>query len=182
MDAFTHVWNQMMSAAVFAGMLASILLFVALIAPKSNFGSSINRFMHRNILFIGFFISFAALVSSLVYSNVIGYEPCLLCWYARVALYPQVIIFAMAVFKREHSVVDYTLGLTVFGLIITSYHSYIQWVGEAPLPCSAGGVSCVTRFVFEYGFITIPFMGFVGLLVLFLSLLSYKRAAKQVRA
>jgi disulfide bond formation protein DsbB len=176
MDAFTTTWNQLMSVAVFSGIATSILILVAILLPKSRFGMSVNTFIHRNILSAGFFISFAALVSSLVYSNVIGYEPCLLCWYARVAFYPQVIMFAMAVFKKERSIVDYALGLTVFGLIITAYHSYVQWAGATLLPCSASGTSCVTRVVFEYGFITIPFMGFVGFLVMFLCLVSSKKA------
>ncbi len=166
-----------MSVATIAAMLAGFILLIALLSEKTDFSKSIIGFVHKNILAIGFFISFAAMASSLVYSEIIGYPPCLLCWYARVAFYPQVLIFAMALFKSERKVVDYMMGLTVFGLAVTAYHSIIQIVGESPLPCAVGGISCVTRQVYEYGFITIPLMGFVGFAVLFLCLLTSKRAS-----
>ncbi len=167
-----------MSVAVFAGIIAGVILIAALVSPKTKFGGSVTSFVHKNILAIGFFISFAALVSSLVYSEIIGYAPCLLCWYARIAFYPQVILFAIALFRRERHVVEYSMGLTVFGLIVSSYHTIVQIVGESPLPCSSTGVSCVTRFVYEYGFVSIPLMGFVGFSVLFLCLLASRKAVK----
>ncbi len=179
MTPFTLVWNQLMSVAVFAGILSGIIIIFALLSPRSNFGRSVLGFVHKNILAIGFFVSFAALASSLVYSEIIGYPPCLLCWYARIAFYPQVIMFAIALFKRDRGVEKYAIGLTVFGLVVATYHTIVQIVGESPLPCSSTGVSCVTRFVYEYGFISIPLMGLVGFAFLFLALLASKKAAKQ---
>ncbi len=167
-----------MAVAVFAGMLAGIMLIIALAYSKSDYGRAVTGFVHKNILAIGFFISFAAMVCSLVYSDVIGYTPCLLCWYARIAFYPQVLMYAIALFKKERHVLIYSMGLTIFGLIIATYHTIIQIVGESPLPCSSTGVSCVTRFVYEYNFISIPLMGLVGFSVLFLCLLASKRASR----
>ena len=178
MTPFALVWDQVMSVSVFAGIIASFGLIVALLLPHTSYGKTVIDFVHKNILGVAFFINFAALVGSLVYSNVIGYPPCLLCWYARGAFYPQIILFAIAIFKNDRKIIDYAMGLTLFGLLITGFHSFIQWVGETPIPCSADGISCVTRQVFTYGFITIPFMGFVGFFVLFLCLYLSKRQAK----
>jgi disulfide bond formation protein DsbB len=167
-----------MSVATLGGICASLALVYSLLLPNDVFSRATTRLISKNILFIGFLISFTALASSLVYSEIIGYPPCMLCWYARVAFYPQVIFFAIAIFKNENKILDYALGLTIFGLIVTAYHSMIQITGNSILPCATSGVSCVTRQVFEFGFITIPLMGFVGFLVLFLSLLSAKKASK----
>lgn len=167
-----------MSVCVFGGIAASLVLLYSLALPKDAFSRTINRFVGKNILWIGFFISLAAALSSLVYSNFIGYPPCMLCWYARIAFYPQVVLFALALLKRDRNIIDYALALTVMGLFVTGYHSIIQMVGYSPLPCEIGGISCVTRDVFEYGFITIPFMGFVGFAMQFLCLLSAKQAHK----
>ena len=68
--------------------------------------------------------------------------------------------------------------LTVLGVLLTAYHSVIVITGESVLPCAASGVSCLSRDVFVFGFITIPFMGFVGFVSLLLSLLVYKKASK----
>jgi disulfide bond formation protein DsbB len=170
-----------MSVATFGGIIASVLLAYSLAVPKSRFSIATLKLTSKNILFIGFIIPFSAVVGSLVYSEVIGYPPCMLCWYARVAFYPQVIIFAIALFKKDKTILSYALGLTIFGLIVTGYHSLIQIIGEsaAILPCATNGISCVTRDVFEYGFITIPFMGFVGFLVQFFAILVAKKAHKQ---
>ncbi len=164
-----------MSFAVFAGIFTILILSYSLLLPGDKISKSINNFLNKKILLIGFLISLTSVVSSLVYSNVIGYTPCLLCWYARIAFYPQVILFAIALFKKDKKIIDYSIGLTIFGLIIATYHSIIQMVGESPLPCSANGISCATRDVFQYGFITIPFMGFVAFLALLLMLIIAKK-------
>ncbi len=175
MNSFVSFWNTILSVATLGGIVVSFVLIYALILPKDKFSKATISIVGKNILFIGFVVPLAALVGSLGYSEIIGYPPCVLCWYARVAFYPQILIFAMAIFKKDRTVIDYALALTVFGLIVTLYHSIIQIAGSSPFPCSADGISCATREVFEYGFITIPFMGFVGFLTLLLSLLIGKK-------
>lgn len=178
MQAFTIFWNQLMSFATFAGILMSIVLLYALLLPSTRFGRTVNSFLGKNVLWFGFLFSLAAIVGSLVYSNVIGYPPCMLCWYLRIAFYPQVLLFAIALFKNDKRIIDYALGLTIFGLIVSIYHVISENIGYSPLPCDAAGPSCLTKYVFEYGFITIPVMGLVSLGTLFLILLASKRAYK----
>ena len=179
MQTFTSFWNQAMSLGTLAGIFVCIALLYSLVLPDSKFGAGITKFIHKYILGIGFIISLAAMVSSLIYSNVIGYPPCLLCWYLRIAFYPQVLLFAMAMFKKDKKVIDYALGLSLFGLLISIYHVISENIGYSVLPCEASGPSCLTKYVYEYGFITIPVMGLVSLGTLFLILLVAKRASKK---
>jgi hypothetical protein len=167
-----------MSVGIFFSLIVIALLAFTLIAPKNPVAKMASAVVSKNILWIGFILSGMALVSSLVYSNVIDYPPCLLCWYTRILFYPQVALFALALIKRDKKIVDYALLLTVIGLVISTYHYITESIGYSPLPCSAQGVSCLTRYVYEYGFITIPFMGLVGFTVLFLSLIISKKAYK----
>ena len=176
MAAFTEFWNELMAYAVFAGILASVILFYALLFPKTKFGTRVSIFVSAQILWFGFLISLAATIGSLVYSNVIGYAPCLLCWYLRIAFYPQVLLFAMALRKQDRKIIDYALGLSVFGLIVSIYHVISENIGSSVISCDASGPSCLTRYVYEYGFITIPVMGLVSLLTLFLALLIAKKS------
>ena len=102
----------------------------------------------------------------------------MLCWLARVAFYPQAILYAMATFKQDKKILDYSLALSIFGLFVVLYNYYLEFGGSAIIPCSATGPSCEARYVFEYGFITIPFMGIVGFTSLILAILVAKKANK----
>ncbi len=178
MEAFINFWNQANSLAVIVMMAASLVLLYALFFPKNPFAAKVLAFARTNVLGIGAFITIGALVSSLVYSNVIGYLPCLLCWYTRIFFYPQVVLFTVALFRKDRGILPYSIALTSIGLLISTYHYITESLQYSPIPCSAGGVSCLTRYVYEYGFITIPFMGLIAFLTLFLVLLSAKRQAK----
>ena len=69
---------------------AVILLFF----PKTR--NYILIFFGRHGMLLAFLVAVASLVLSLFYSDYIGYEPCKLCWYQRIFIYPQVIILGMA--------------------------------------------------------------------------------------
>ncbi len=117
-------------------------------------------------------LSGAALVISLWYSEVIGIPVCPLCWFARTMMYPLAVVLAVAAYRKDVAVVPYALALAAIGAAITGYHHLYQ-VGIAPSgACNflAEGGTCATRYVFEFGFVTMPLMGFtlfcaIGLLL-----------------
>ena len=82
----------------------------------------------------------------------------------------------MALRKKDRNILSYAQILTGIGLLISTYHYITESIQYSPLPCSARQVSCLTRYVYELGFITIPFMGLVGFLTLFLAIRVAKRA------
>ncbi len=178
MQTFISTWNEIMCLAVFVGIITIMAFLYTYALPHDAFSKAISRFVTKNILWIGFIISLSAMISSLVYSDVIGFPPCMFCWWARVMFYPQVLLFGYALIKKDHTILPYTLLLTTCGLVITTYHSIIQMIGESAIPCSVSGVSCLTRDVYMFGFITIPFMGLVGFATLLLSILVAKKHNK----
>ena len=182
MQAFIQFWNGLMAAGVFIG-IAIILGFIYTLAlPMDGFSRAVSAFVRKHANLLGFLIALAAMVSSLVYSDYIGYPPCLLCWYARTLFYPQVFMFGLALKKRDRSIWDYSLFLSVLGMVLTCYHFLTDMFQYSPLPCTVNGVSCLTRYVYMFGFITIPFMGFIGFTMLFLTILVAKKATKNVVA
>ena len=168
-----------MVAGVFVGIIVILGFIYTLALPDDGFSKAVLAFVNKHANLLGFLISLAAMVSSLVYSDYIGYPPCLLCWYARTLFYPQVFMYALALKKRDRSVLDYSLVLTVLGMILTCYHFLTDMFQYSPLPCTVNGVSCLTRYVYVYGFITIPFMGFIGFTMLFFTVLVAKNAQKR---
>lgn len=122
-------------------------------------------------IWLAFLASLSASAMSLVYSNVIGYPPCDLCWWQRIFMYPQVIIFGIALWKRDRSATLYAIVLSVIGLCIGIYNHVLQMFPHGSLPCPAQGVSCAQIFYLEFGYITFPMLSitfFAFLIVLML--------------
>lgn len=115
-------------------------------------------FLGKNAMVLALLVSLTAIVGSLFYSEVIGYEPCVLCWWQRVFLYPLVIIFGMAIWKKLSSAFLYSVPFVILGGIVAAYQSYISLGGYSVLPCTAVGSACAKVYVMSFGYITIPLM------------------------
>jgi disulfide bond formation protein DsbB len=105
-------------------------------------------------------------VGSLYYSKVVGFPPCELCWYQRIAIYPMVVILGIALVRRDAAGVrPYALGPCLVGLPVSIYHSWIQWFppDEGTSFCTLDA-PCTAKYVFELGFVTLPFMAGCALL------------------
>lgn len=111
-------------------------------------------------LWKGFVITILATILTLFYSEVLGFVPCGWCWVQRVFLYPQVILFGMALWKKDKSIADYSIGVSIAGMFTAIYQHYLQMGGTSLLPCPASGAGdCAQRIIFEFGYITFPLMG-----------------------
>lgn len=111
-------------------------------------------------LWIAFALSFFVALMTLVYSEYLSIEPCPLCWWQRIFLYPQIILLGMAAWKRDAYVAEYSIVLSLFGAGVALYQHFLQMFPRSGLPCPATGVSCAQRFLFEFGYITYPLMAF----------------------
>jgi disulfide bond formation protein DsbB len=111
-----------------------------------------------------------ATVGSLYFSNILKYEPCRLCWFQRIFMYPLVLILGIGILFEDENVTDYALPLTMIGLPIALYHSLVQRYAQfQSAGCSVLSVSCSTEYTFHFGYITIPVMAltaFLGILIL----------------
>ncbi|MBI4093999.1 disulfide bond formation protein B [Candidatus Kaiserbacteria bacterium] len=118
-----------------------------------------------------FALSLSATALSLYYSEVLGVEPCPLCWWQRIFVYPQVILLGLALYWRDYGIAGYSIALSLVGAGFALYHHVLQVMPSGTLPCPAAAVSCAQRFVFEFGYVTLPLMGlslFAALIVLML--------------
>ncbi len=124
---------------------------------------------------IGLLVSLVSLVASLFYSNIIGFAPCELCWWQRIFLYPQVILFAVAFYNEKVKKVSdelvflYSFVLSLIGGGIALFHYYAQMFNPDALAiCGTTGVSCSQIFFVSFGYITIPMMSLTAYLILIL--------------
>lgn len=117
-------------------------------------GASVGRFGYHS----GFAFALGGALLTLYYSDVLGFEPCPLCWWQRIFLYPQVLLFALAAWRKEMNIAVYSIALSVCGLAVALYQHGLQMLPSGTLPCPATSVSCAQRIVFEFGYITFPLM------------------------
>lgn len=157
--------NLLWSILSVVAQVLSVFFLVAYFSPKVR-ASSIGTFFREHGLWVAFIAAFLATAGSLIYSDVIGYAPCKLCWFQRIFMYPQVILLGIALYRKDQGMKIYALVLSVVGALIALFH-YTGQTGLTPLPCSAVGVSvsCSVRFVMEFGYITIPMMAFSAFLL-----------------
>ena len=145
-------------------LLSNIIFVVVLgvIIAHSGSRAKFYTFVHKYILQLLFWGVLSAVVGSLVFSDIVGFSPCDLCWWQRIFMYPQAVILLVAMFRKDKSVIDYLVPLSVIGALIALYQSFIQWGFSfgTGVGCAALGGECAKVFFTEYSYITIPFMSF----------------------
>ena len=140
-------------------------------------GNRILLFFKKYTFVFGFLIALGAVLLSLFYSEIVGFPPCELCWIQRIFLYPQLVLFGMELYKRERSIVDFSIVFAIFGSLVSLYHIYVESTGGNGVFCgdpSNGGVSCSVRYIYEFGYMTMPLMALTLSLFIITILINYK--------
>ncbi len=134
------------------------------------------KFIQENALYGAFAVALAAMLGSLYFSEIANFPPCVLCWYQRIALYPLVVIFGFAIYKKSREVLLPAFVLVGIAWVIGLYHNllYYKILPEAAAPCLAG-VSCTTKYIEWFGFVTIPLLAFVGSTMILVALIIHWR-------
>ncbi len=114
-------------------------------------------------LLIAWVIALVGTLATLVAEYGFGLTPCMLCWYQRIFLYPQVIVLAVAMYRDDARVKLYVLPLSVIGAVFALYQYLEQKVPALrdAIRCSTD-VPCSGHYIDWLGFITIPFLSLVG--------------------
>ncbi len=78
--------------------------------------------MKKLELFLPWLLVCIATVASLFFSEWYHREPCTLCWYQRIIIFPLAIILGIAAFRNAYRIILYVLPLSLIGLGISLYH------------------------------------------------------------
>lgn len=141
-----------------------------------KFTSVILTVIKDNALYAAFASVLIAMLGSLYFSEIANFPPCVLCWYQRITMYPLVVIIGFAIYKKSRDMLLPAFVLAAVGWVISIYHNllYYEILPEAAAPCLAG-VSCTTKFIEWFGFVTIPFLAFAGFTGILIALIIYWR-------
>ncbi|MFB6469275.1 disulfide oxidoreductase [Cytobacillus sp. Hz8] len=128
-----------------------------------------NKDKRENLLFLAWAASVIAMFGSLYFSEIRQYEPCELCWYQRILMYPFVVILGIAVVKKDFRISFYSMILSLIGACISLYHYSLQKISilaESAPAC--GRVPCTGQYINWFGFVTIPFLALIAFMIIFI--------------
>ncbi len=146
--------------------LTALALAVGLLAYRLIRGPSAGDLLGDKALWLAWLVAFVATAGSLIYSEVIHFVPCRLCWFQRIAMYPMAVILLIGAIRREVQIKFYALPLALAGLATSVYHYVVQRVpGVGGSSCNPDS-PCSAIFVEMFDFVTIPFMAGCGFILI----------------
>jgi disulfide bond formation protein DsbB len=166
------LFDMLIILAVLIAMLVFVVgIMVFIFRTKQSL--CVRKIFSKHAMIIIFAVSFISTTSSLIYSELLGFEPCTLCWWQRIAMYPIVFMSAFALQQYSRQVRNTILTLSGAGVVIAVYHYIIQLTNNTGF-CLAGAVDCATIQVNYFGFLSIPLMSATAFAIIFLSCLARK--------
>lgn len=126
----------------------------------------------RLAIYFAWLISLSAMLGSLYFSDILMMEPCHLCWFQRIVIYPLVLLLGIACWRGESSILPYVIAFPVIALGISAYQVTIQAFPQYEVISACGaGPSCVEKINIGLGPITIPMLSLASQIVVFFLLL-----------
>jgi disulfide bond formation protein DsbB len=159
--------------ALAAGFGAISLIVLRIAAAAGNDGAArLGSSISEAGVWLAFLVAAGATLGSLYFSEVAGFNPCRLCWFQRIAMYPLAPILLVGALRRDPDVRWYAVPLAAIGAAISGWHTLIEWRpaldnGE----CSLTGPSCTFVWFRQFGFLTLASMALIGFLTVLILLL-----------
>ena len=134
------------------------------------------KFIKNNILYVAWITAVASMAGRLYFGEILGFTPCVLCWYQRIAMYPLVLIIGVGIVKKDRNFLNYALPLSIIGGAIAFYQNllYYNVIQERLIPCTFG-ISCTTKYIQLLGFIDIPLLSLLSFILITVALLIHKK-------
>jgi len=157
--------------ALLAAGATATLLVIRLLA----IGSSSARSRYRavalsigpNAIALAFWVALLATLGSLYFSEVAHFEPCRLCWYQRIAMYPLVLLLGIAAVRRDDGIRLYGRVLAAIGAVISAYHVALEWIPALDTGACGLGPSCSIIWFRALGFISLPILALIAFVTTF---------------
>jgi disulfide bond formation protein DsbB len=149
---------------VAAGILVGLAALAGVDAPLR----AIRNALWGYELWAAFAVSAIATGGSLFFSEIAHFVPCELCWFERICLFPLSIITLLAALAADYRVARYLLPLPIAGAGVAIYHVLVERgvVGQSTTCLVSAPGGCATKWINEFGFVTIPTLALTGFLFL----------------
>jgi disulfide bond formation protein DsbB len=167
--------------AIVALLVVAVVLGVRLAAIRSDRGRErwlrLVRAVAPGAYVIAWIVAVLATAGSLYFSEVAGFEPCRLCWYQRIAMYPLVLLLAIAAARRERAGAWYVVSLAAIGAVISTYHVGLEWFPSLDSGACSVTTPCTIVWFRVFGVISLPTLALSAFLLI-LTLMAVRLAAR----
>jgi len=151
---------------------ALVMLVAARRSPAAaRFKTDLRELLRTYALPFAWLVALTATLGSLYYSEVANFVPCKLCWYQRIAMYPLVVILGIAAIRRDIHVRRYVVPVAGIGAAIAIFHYGLQRFPELTSGSCDPTAPCTSTWVWQFQFISIPFMALSGFALIAILLL-----------
>lgn len=135
---------------------------------------------HWVLLLVCWLVALVSTLGALFIGEVMLLEPCVLCWYQRIAMFPLVGILGIACYSNDRRGAVYALPLALAGLALAAYHTLLVAgvIPKAWVPCSAS-VSCADQKLEILNGIQIPWLSLAAFLLISILLATYLRKTQK---
>jgi disulfide bond formation protein DsbB len=170
---------SLFTVATFLAILAVLAAMadLVLIAVATVVGGPARRALRDAIgpyaVWMAALVAATAMAGSLYFSEVGHLEPCVLCWYQRIAMYALAVILVVAAIRRDVGVRPYVVALAGIGGALSAYHILVQRLPGLPSGSCSLTAPCSAIQVEVFGVITIPVLALIG----FISILTLMTVA-----
>jgi disulfide bond formation protein DsbB len=126
-------------------------------------------------LFQAWLVATVCMLGSLYYSQIAHLDPCELCWFQRIAMYPMPFVLGIGLLRRDRAVRYYALPLASIGALISIYHYQLERFPHQSSMCEIAN-PCSVVWVWRFHYISIPFMALSGFAFIVTALLIVGRS------
>ena len=152
------VFFATLAVACWAGTATALVLaYLHRRDPESGAGLLYGD-LSRVALWIAFAVAITTTLGSLYYSEIAHFVPCKLCWYQRIAMYPLSITLLVGALRRDRLVWWYVVPVATLGSVISIYHTQLQAFPSQHSSFCTTTEPCTIRYVWEFGFVSLPLM------------------------
>lgn len=133
------------------------------------------------LVFSAWLVALVASLGALFVGEVMGNEPCVLCWYQRTAMFPLALILGTAFIANDERVVRYALPLACVGAAIAGWHSlvYAGIVPDEIQPCTRDGTSCSGAAMLLFNVAPLPLLSLAAFAIIAVALALANRKTRQ---
>ena len=124
----------------------------------------------RWTLYCAWLLALIGSLVSLYYGEILLIEPCRLCWYQRLALFPLAVLLGIGLYRADPGVISYAFPFLFFGTLIACYQALALRISSLQI-CTE---ECTKPIFLLFGWITFPDLSALGfVLISFLLFLQY---------
>jgi len=163
MPGFETATNFFLVLTIVADVVVGAVLLFGIAALVSRSARDAWRALARALgdqaLLVAFLIALVTTAGSLYYSEHLGFVPCELCWYQRIAMYPLTVILGVGWLRRDTKVWMTAVPFVAVGAPLSLYHWLVERVPSFAESSSCSVVApCSAPYFEKLGFVTLAWM------------------------